>query len=156
MGQLLPVVAVDGIHIYVFLLAQVVGEDPGTGALLAVYITHAFLGDVREHLNVQRIAICHHQTLLTAHAADQLYAALGKILLHKGDVILAVFGVQQMAACCVCFATANCHDAAHGAHMRGTHIDIIIFQMEHITQLIQQRVMTADNHQGILQLVYGA
>ena len=155
-GQLLPVVAVDGIYIYVFLLTQVVGEDPGAGALLTVDITNAFPGNVSKLLNVQRIALCNHHALLAAHAADQPHAALGEILLHKGNVVFAVFGVQQMAAGRMGFPTSNRHNTAHGAHMRGTHVHIVIFQMEEICQFIQQRIVAADDHQGIFQLVHRA
>ena len=40
--------------------------------------------------------------------------------------------------------------------MGRAHVYLAVRHMEHIPQLIQQRVMAADDYQGVFQLVHGA
>ena len=54
------------------------------------------------------------------------------------------------------FAAADGHNAAHGTHMGRTHVCITVCHMEHIAQLVQQRIMAADDHDGVLQLFFRA
>ena len=53
-------------------------------------------------------------------------------------------------------APADGHDAAHGANVGRAHIYAAVLQMHQVCQLIQQRVVAADDHQGVFQLVLPA
>ena len=53
-------------------------------------------------------------------------------------------------------APADGHNTAHGSNMRRAHVNTVVGNMEHITQLIQQGVMAADDYNGIFQLFCGA
>ena len=54
---------------------QVVGEQPGARAGLALHKAQRPHGQVRQLAQRQRVALGHHQALGAAHAADQLVAA---------------------------------------------------------------------------------
>ena len=152
MGQFFPIVAVDRSSIHILPHTQIVRKDPGAGTLLAIYITHAILCNIREFPDLEGIALCHHQSLLTTDTGNQLHTAFGEILANKCLVIAAVSRIQQVAASHVRLTAADCHDTAHGTHMGGADVQGRVLQMEHICQLVQQRIMAADNHQRIVQL----
>ena len=61
-----------------------------------------------------------------------------------------------MTSGCMGFAPSDSHNAAHGTHMGRTHINTAVGNVEHIPQFIQQRVMAAYDHHGILQFLHGA
>ena len=98
---------------------------------------------------------------VTGRGATFLKAQGSYTKLDKQVVMIAcdnkeMFRVQQVAACGMSFAAADGHNAAHGTHMGRAHKHILIRHMEHITQLIQQRVMAADHHHGVPELFHGA
>ena len=97
-----------------------------------------------------------HQALLAAYAAQQLHASLREVFLDKGGVVFSRLRVQQVAAGGMGLAPADGHDAAHGANMGRTHVYVAVLQMHEVCQLVQQRVVAADDHQGVFQLVLPA
>ena len=97
-----------------------------------------------------------HQALLAAYAAQQLHAPLGEVFLDKGGVVFSRLRVQQVAAGGMGLAPANGHNPAHGANVGGAHIHAAVLQMHQVCQLVQQRVVAADDHQRVFQLVLPA
>ena len=155
-GQLLPVIAIDGLRGQALLFAEVVGEDPGARALLPVHKAQAGPGNIGKFFDAQGVALLQHQALLAAYAAQQLHAPLGEVFLDKGGVVFSRLRVQQVAAGGMGLAPADGHDAPHGTHMGGAHVHAAVLQMHQVCQLVQQRVVAADDHQGVFQLVLPA
>src|SRR5699024_9716298 len=121
-GQLLPVVAVHGGGVDALLPAQVVGQNAGARALLPVDVPQ--VGNVPKALDTQRIALGHHQALGAAHALHLIYPSVGEILLQIGGVVAAVGLVQQVTPRPVGLPPAEGHNAPHGAHMGGAHVQV--------------------------------
>ena len=115
MCQLLTGIAIHIRGLHLFPAAQIICQNSGARALLAIYIANALPGNICKAANIQRIPPGNHQPLLTAHAGYQLHIPLGKVFSDKTAVVGSVSSIQQMAARHMGFAPADGHDAAHGA-----------------------------------------
>ncbi len=92
-----------------------------------------------------------HQPLLTTYTADEIDSPVGKILADIRAVVFSGLRVQQVDAGRVRLAPADGHNAAHGAHVGGGEEVTEVLPVNQVGQFVQQRVMAADDYQGVFQ-----
>ena len=147
MGKFFAVIAIDAVSRNAAFPAQIIDQDPGAGAFLAVDITHARLCQIGDPLNILRVPFLQHQPLRPADAFHQTDAAVREISLYISSVVNAVAFVQEMHACNMRFPAFYSHDAAHRSDMRRAHMQRRIRRMQQVGDLIQQRIVAADGDQ---------
>ena len=149
MGAGLSLVSVDFLRGNAQLFQTVIQQDPGSGSTLPVHIP--FSGQGLNTRDSAWIPFFYHQSLNPLHALDQRHR-LPEHGLQIGNIVNAVFLVQQMGGRHMTFAPFQAHQPGHTAHMGAGHKFPRIMIRHHIPDNIQNQVMASDQNGCVLYL----
>ena len=120
---------------------------------MAVNVAHALARYVRKAVYPQRVALCDHESLKSADAADKISVVLGKIFSHEAEVILARARIEQMAAGGMRLAAFYRHYAAHRADVSRAEAYAVIGAVQHIGKLVNKRIVASYDNEAMPELI---